>query len=145
MAIQDNITLTRRLFDELFTKNNLKAADEVIATNVKLLDPAAPNFKGGLNEFKERESVFIKAFPNKTAKIDDIFGTEDRVVFRWTCTGVHKGDLQGIAPTNKNFKISGISIYRFNNGKITEIIQMWDRLGLLEQIGEVEPTLALHR
>lgn len=145
MAAQDNIMLTRRLFDELFTKGNLKVADELVATNVKMLDPAAPNFKGGLNEFKERETMYLKAFPNKVMKIDDIFSSEDRVVVRWTATGVHKGDLQGIAPSNKNVKVAGISIYRFNNGKIIEISQMWDRLGLLEQIGEVEPALALHR
>lgn len=145
MATQENITLIRKLFDELYTKSNLRVADELVATNVKLMDPAAPNFKGGLVEFKERETMYNKAFPHKTLKIDDIFATDDRVVARWTCTGVHKGELQGITPTNKNIKISGISIFRINNGKVTEISQMWDRLGLLEQIGEVEPALALHK
>ena len=145
MNNQQNINLTKKLFDDVYTKGNLKVLDDLVASNVKLVDPAAPNFKGGLNELKERETVYVKAFPHKTFKLDEIFGNDDRVIVRWTMTGAHKGELQGIPPSNENVKISGISIYKYTNGKIVEIVQQWDRLGLLEQIGEVEPAVALHR
>jgi steroid delta-isomerase-like uncharacterized protein len=107
-------------------------------------DPATPNAKEGLQAFKSSESNYEKAFPNKKIKIDDIFATEDKVVVRWTCTGTHKGNLQGLSPTNKDVKFTGISIYTISNGKITEVNQQWDRLALLEQIGEVTPAHALH-
>jgi steroid delta-isomerase-like uncharacterized protein len=139
------ITLVKRLFDEVFSKGNLKVADEIVAENVKVNDPASSHFRGGLSEFKQIEAKYDKAFPHKTCKIDDIFAIDDKVVVRWTAQGTHKGDFQGVSPTNSNFKISGISIYRFSNGKIVEIYQEWDRLGLLEQIGEVQPVAALHQ
>ena len=146
MDTQQSIQLVKKLYEDAYTKGNLNTLNELFDSNLKLIDPAAPNFKGGLNEFKERESMYRKAFPDKNIKIDDIFASNDRVVVRWTCTATHRGELQGIAPTNKNIKVSGISIYRFNNnGKITECTRAWDRLGLLEQIGEVEPALALHK
>lgn len=143
-AAQQNIALTRKLFDEVFNKENLAACDELFAANVKFIDPAKPHLKAGVAAVKEMETTYCKAFPKKKIKIDDIFAAEDRVVVRWTCQGVQKGELQGIAASNKPFTITGISIYRFANGKITEVCQNWDRLALLEQIGEISPALALH-
>lgn len=139
-----NINLVRRLFDEVYTKGNFALLDELMAPNIKLYDPARPQHREGLQAFKEVERIYKQAFPTKKLKIDDIFASEDKVVARWTCQGTHKGELEGISPTNRDFKISGITIYRFTNGKIVEIWQTWDRLGLLEQLGEIEPATALH-
>ncbi len=146
MDTKPNLQLVRRLFDEIYTKGNFNLFNEFFDNNVKLYDAAAPNFHGGLKELIERETIYKTAFPNKQLKIDEIFGADDKVVVRWTAQGTHRGELQGIPGTNKSFKISGISIYLFNNHvKISEIHQVWDRLGLLEQIGEIQPALALHR
>ncbi len=139
-----NINQTKKLFEEIYNKGNLTMLDGLVANNVRLNDPATRQQKEGLKALKDTEASYIRAFPNKKVKIEDIMSSEDKVIVRWTCQGVHKGELQGISPTNKEFKISGISIYRFANGKVTEIWQSWDRLGLLEQIGEIQPALALH-
>ena len=139
-----NIALTKRLFEEVFNKGNLNALNEILANNVVVYDTALHNGKGGLREFKEAQVNYHHAFPNMKIKIDDIFGTEDKVFVRWTGTGTHKADLQGIAPTNENVKVTGISINQYKNNKITEIHTQWDRLGLLEQIGQIEPAEALH-
>jgi steroid delta-isomerase-like uncharacterized protein len=144
MNTQQNITLVKRLFDEVYSKGNVAVLDQILNADFKLIDSSVPNFRGGLAGYKEREQMFKTAFPTKTAKIEEIFATEDRVVVRWTMTGAHKGELQDVAPTGKNVKVCGISIYLFNNSKISEIHQAWDRLALLEQIGVVETTLALH-
>ena len=61
-----------------------------------------------------------------------------------SCHGTHKGDLNGIAPTGKQFTISGISIARFVNGKLSEGYVNWDALGLMQQLGVV-PELAKTR
>lgn len=137
MSAQDNIKVVRKLYD-IYNKNdskNLNALDEVIATNVQLHDPASPSAKSGLQSIKQIESSYINSFPNKSIKIDNIFGSDDYVAVKWTCKGTQKGEFRGFAPTNKAFTITGTSIYRVNDGKVTEIRQNWDRLGLLEQIG----------
>jgi predicted ester cyclase len=65
-------------------------------------------------------------------------------VARWSCRGVHKGELNGIAPTNKQFTITGVTIARFSNGKIVEGFVNWDALGLMRQLGVVpEPTKSM--
>jgi predicted ester cyclase len=43
----------------------------------------------------------------------------------------------GVAPTFKQLAVTGISIYRFSEGKIAEIWISWDRLSLMQQLGVV--------
>lgn len=143
-STQQSLTLIKRLFDEVYTKGNLNLIDELIASDVRRHDPARTQHETGIQSFKEMERIYKQAFPNKKLKIDDIMAVDDKVVVHWTLTGTHKGDLEGIPATNRDFKVTGITMYRLANGKVTELWQSWDRLGLLEQIGEVERASALH-
>jgi predicted ester cyclase len=69
--------------------------------------------------------------------IEDIIAEGETVIARWSCRGQHKGELNGIAPTGKQFAISGVTIARFANGKIVEGYVNWDALGLMQQLGVV--------
>lgn len=141
---QQNMGTIKKLFEEVYNKGNLSALDELMESNVKLTDPASPNQGNGIRAIKELQRKYMTAFPGQKLKIDEIFSSDDRVAVRWTMTGVQKGELQDIPASNQQVKVSGISLYRLTNGKITEIHQQWDRLSLLEQIGEVQPAHALH-
>ena len=146
MSNQENINLVRKVY-EIFNQNNtnnLNVFDDVLAHNLQYHDAAVPNAKSGPASFKQAESNYIKAFPNKKIVIDDIFGTEDRVVVRWTATATNKGEFNGIAPSNREVKTSGIAIYQISKGKIVEIWQVWDRQGLLEQIEKKQYAHASH-
>lgn len=143
-STQDNISLVKRFYEEVYNKGNVSALDQFLAGNVTIHDLALPHQREGLKEYKETEQQYRKAFPNRQSKIDDIFASEDKVAVRWTLQATHKGDLKDISATNKSIKVTGISLYQIRNGKITEVHQQWDRLGLFEQIGEVQPALALH-
>ncbi len=137
MSSKENIKIIQKLYD-CYNSNNLQKLnnfDELFTTNLQFHDPATPNLTSGIQSIKQSESNYVKAFPNKSAKIDTIFCAEDRVVVRWTISGTHKGPFQGIAPTNKSFKVSGITIYRISGNKISEVWRSWDLFGLLEQLG----------
>ncbi len=73
--------------------------------------------------------------------IEDIIAEGETVTARWSCRGTHRGDLSGIAPTGKQFTISGVTIVRISNGKMAEGYVNWDALGLMQQLGVV-PQLA---
>ncbi|MEM1282392.1 MAG: ester cyclase [Chlamydiota bacterium] len=139
MANQEAQKMVKELFDEVFNKGNLNYLDQCIDKNVKFYDPSAPNFRGGLQAFKQREQAYQRAFPNKQCTVDDIFTSDDKIVVRWTVKGVHGGDLPGIKKTGNKIEITGIMILKTENNTITEIWQSWDRLGLLEQLGQVKP------
>jgi predicted ester cyclase len=76
--------------------------------------------------------------------IEDLIAEGQTVMARWSCRGTHKGDLSGIAPTGKQFNISGVSIARFTGGRMVEGWVNWDALGLMQQLGVV-PELAKNK
>ncbi len=66
--------------------------------------------------------------------IEDQIAEGDKVVTRYTIRGMHKGEYEGIAPTDKQVTFTGAFTYRIEGGKIVERWNNWDRAGLLEQI-----------
>ena len=71
--------------------------------------------------------------------IEEIFSAGDRVVVRWTGSGTHVGEINGIPPTGKPIRVDAIAIHQVTGGKIAESWEVWDTLGYLQQIGAVPP------
>ena len=138
---EQNKTMVRRLFDELWNKGNLPVADELIAPTYTHHDASTPDVGRGPESEKKRVTLDRTAYPDLRLTIEDIIAEGETVVARWSCRGTHKGDLSGIAPSGKKFTISGVSIARFASGKIVEGWVNWDALGLMQQLGVV-PELA---
>jgi steroid delta-isomerase-like uncharacterized protein len=138
---EQNKALARRVVDELFVGGNLDLADELVTQDFVGHDVAAPEPIRGPEGLKEQAKGYRDAFPDLGLKIEDQIAEGDRVVTRWTATGTHKGDLFGIAPTGKQTTIAGVTIDRFSGGKIAESWDMWDSLGLMQQLGVV-PAMA---
>ena len=59
------------------------------------------------------------------------------IVTRWKGTGTQEKELNGILPTGKYVEVEGIWIHRFKNNKIVESWNVWDTLGMLQQLGVV--------
>ena len=70
-------------------------------------------------------------------QIEEMFSAGDRVVVRWTGSGTHVGEVNGIPPTGKDLRVDAITIHRMADGKIAETWEVWDTLGFLQQIGVV--------
>src|SRR6185295_13151897 len=130
MSTQDNSNVVKQLFNfyNLNNQSQLNSCDGFFSSNAKFHDPAMQsmfNGKTSIQTMKQAESEYIKAFPNKSTKIDTIFASGDNVAVCWTSTATHKGPFQGFPASNKPIKVTGVSIYRFNNGKIEEVWQVW--------------------
>jgi steroid delta-isomerase-like uncharacterized protein len=82
--------------------------------------------------------TLIHAFPDVCFNIQDMFSENDRAVVRFQFTGTHRGDLFGIAGTGNKVDFSGVNFYRFENGKIAEVWQVWDWAGVLKQVGVLD-------
>lgn len=85
--------------------------------------------------FKERVSYSRNAFPDLTFDIQEFLEEDGKIAITWLMSGTHLGALDGLPPTHKHFSISGMTIYSFENGKISGHQQAYDRLGFLAQIG----------
>jgi len=137
---EQNKAIVRRLFEELWNKGNLSVAEELYAPNYTHHDPSTPDFGRGPESERKRATLYRTAFPDLKLTIEDIIAEGETVMARWSCRGTHKGDLSGIAPTGKQFTISGVTIARLTNGKLAEGYVNWDALGLMQQLG-VAPEL----
>ena len=138
---ETNKTVVRRLFEEVWNKGNLPVTDELFAPNYAHHDSSTPDVGRGPESEKKRATLYRTAFPDLRLTIEDIIAEGETVMARWFCRGTHNGDLSGIAPTGKQFNISGVSIARFTGGKMVEGWVNWDALGLMQQLGVV-PELA---
>jgi Predicted ester cyclase len=138
MSAHKNIELVKRFYQEVYTNLNPEAFDQFCSTDVLVKDPVFSNEEAGIENLKQLEIEYNRAFPDKTTLIDNLIGNDNYVTVCWTSTGHQQGNLMGIPPSNKEISISGISCYKIEHEKITEINQCWDTLGLLQQIGGLE-------
>jgi predicted ester cyclase len=82
------------------------------------------------------------AFPDLKFTVDLVAAEGDLAATHWTATGTHRGEWQGIAPTNREVTWQGINIFRIECGQIVESWSEADHLGLLSQLGATDiPTL----
>ncbi|WP_069941844.1 ester cyclase [Micrococcus luteus] len=61
---------------------------------------------------------------------------DDRVVFRYTAEGTHKGAPHGdLPPTGKKATWTACALFRAENGKLVEFVKEWNKLPMFEQLG----------
>jgi steroid delta-isomerase-like uncharacterized protein len=134
---EQNKTIVRRLFEDLWNKGSLPVADELFAPTYTHHDAATPDVGRGPESEKKRVTMYRTAFTDLRLTIEDIVAEGETVMARWSCRGTHKGELNGIAPTGKQIAISGVSVARVASGKIVEGWVNWDALSLMQQLGVV--------
>jgi predicted ester cyclase len=97
----------------------------------------------GENPSVEDIKNFLSVFPDAEVKIEDIFSSGDKAVYRWTGSGTHQGEFLGIAPTGKRVTIEGITIARIENGQVVETWRQFEFMGALEALGLTDKALDL--
>jgi steroid delta-isomerase-like uncharacterized protein len=139
---EQNKALTKRAIEEGWNQGKLQVFDELVAANCVFNNPTLPGGKiTGPEAYKQVAQMYRTAFPDFRLTINDQIADADKVVTRWTVTGTHKGAMMGIAPTGKRATATGITIDRFQSGKLVEQWHNGDDLGMLQQLGVV-PVLA---
>ena len=64
----------------------------------------------------------------------------DKVVYRASARGTHKGEFMGIASTGKRVTFTTIVISRIANGKFQEDWESFDGMYVLQQLGALPTT-----
>jgi steroid delta-isomerase-like uncharacterized protein len=141
--MNDNGSGSRRILEEVFGAGNFDLARDLIAPDALGHDPALPEPARGPEGVIEAARGYRSAFSDLRLTINDVVADGDLAAIRWTARGTHDGELFGIAPTGKEATVTGITIDRWADGKITESWTNWDTFGLLQQLGAV-PAPAAH-
>lgn len=136
MALE-NSQLIRRWFDQVWNQGRADVIDQMSHPQTKGYGQAEHGRQIDMDEFKKLWSGLRSAFPDIHITIHDTIEQGEKVAARWTATMTHKGEFLGFAPTGRSATITGISLQRWENGKIMEGWDNWDQLGLLVQLGVV--------
>jgi steroid delta-isomerase-like uncharacterized protein len=142
---EQNGVLVDRAIAEVWNKGNYAILNELVASDVVIHSSTPGEEIHGPEGIKQFYSALREAFPDIHFTIEDQIAQGDRVVTRWSARATHKGEFQGIPPTDKQVNLSGIDIDRLVNGKVVECWPIVDELNLLQQLGvlparnQVEP------
>jgi steroid delta-isomerase-like uncharacterized protein len=135
MTVEQNKALIRKWIEQGWNAHNPAIADEIYAPNFTQHEPFAPIPVTGVEALKQYVAGFLGAFPDLHFTIGDLFGEGDRVVWRFTARATHQGAFMGLPPTGRQADVTGIIVFRFENGKAAEAWLNFDNLGLLQALG----------
>ncbi len=135
----ENRYIVRRLYEEVWNKRKLGVVDELISPSHALHGPNVSGSQIGPDAYKQQVARFTTAFPDLHFAIEDIVSEKDNLVVSWMISGTHKGEYEGMPPTNKKISVEGITINQIANGKILDSYVSWDALGLMRQLGHTPP------
>ena len=130
---EQNKTLARRWFEDLFSRGDLDAAEEILSA--EFLDHLPREEERGIEELKDYVSIYRTAFPDIEDTVEEIVAEADKVVVRWRSRGTHQGEFMGVAPTGRRVAFTGMRLFRIAGDVIAESWVNIDERGLQEQLG----------
>ncbi len=133
-----NKRVAQQIYD-VWDGNDEGVLDELIAEDVVL---HRPHYMGGtvsgLEAYKNNLRMVRAAIPDLFFRAHKVVAEDDKVVAYATFGGTHKGELAGIEPTGISVEVDDFVLYRFDDGKIAEVITRPDFFSLFRQLDAVE-------
>ena len=93
-----------------------------------------PNLPTNKEGFKQFIYLLWKAFPDIRITFEDIIIEGNKVVCRYNLSGTHKGEFMDLQPTNKQFRVNGMTVFSFRDAKVIERWNLVDMMSLMEQL-----------
>jgi steroid delta-isomerase-like uncharacterized protein len=131
---EQNKALVRRFYEEVFNGRNVDAIDDICARDF-VDHNAMPGQEPGTQGLKQMFGLYLRAFPDMQATVEEIVAERDLVVTRFTVEATHKGELFGAPPTGKRMRSHGIDMLRIRNDKVAEAWHQGDDVVVLMQLG----------
>jgi steroid delta-isomerase-like uncharacterized protein len=133
MSTEENKAIVRHFFEAGPSSGNLEAANALLSPNFALHTPlpSAPGIKG----INDVVTTCRAAFEHLNVTVEDMVAEGNKVTARFTARGVHKGSFMNLPPTGRSITMTGIEIFRIEDGKIAELWGEANLLGLMQQLG----------
>ena len=78
---------------------------------------------------------FRAAFPDWQEEIVQLVAEGDAVAGRFRCSGTHRGEFLGEAPTGKRMDVEEVFFLRVEDGKFVDFWGLEDSMGRMRQLG----------
>jgi len=138
-AVSEENKAVLRRWIEAYNERDLEAEAEVLAPGfvAHVSGAPAPLDLEGLEAWRQFSGSFAEAFPDIRLTIQDIAAEGDTVAARVAFRGTHRGEFQGIPPTDKEVSFSSMEFNRVVGGKVEEHWVELDVFGLMQQLGAI--------
>jgi steroid delta-isomerase-like uncharacterized protein len=91
--------------------------------------------------FASSMAAFFGAFPDAEGRVEEVVAQGESALARWSTVATHLGDYAGVEASGRRVSWGGMSWYRFGAGRVVEMWQVADVVGLLQQIGALPEKL----
>jgi predicted ester cyclase len=127
------------LFQEIWNDRNDNAMFEYLSQHVVEhgLSPFEP-IAQGFEDLVAFRNNFLLSFPDARFTVEKILVEGETSVVRFSVTATHLGDSMGIPATGRKVTFTGMGFGRWKDGKLVEVWNNFDQLGLMRQLGAVE-------
>lgn len=137
---ETNRRAAQKIFDVWDGQYDASALDDVMAEDVVLrgFPEELRGVSHGRDAYKGGLRMIRSAFPDLFFRADEIVVEDDKLMAYCTHGGTHEGELMGIEPTGKSFEAADFVLYRFEDGKVVEVVSLPDIFSMLAQLGIIE-------
>src|SRR5215469_500622 len=135
MTSAQNTVAVQDFLDAAWNQGDTSVIEHAVAEHHAEHEPDGDEI--GRGHLTETILAYRTAFPDLRMSVEDQIADGDRVVTRWTASGTHLGELNGIPATGRAAHVSGVFIHWIADGPITESWTMFDQMGLLLQLGVI--------
>jgi predicted ester cyclase len=119
---EENKAMVRRMVEGI-------NAGDIEATVDELFAPRAAR------RVKRLFTEFYTAFPDWREEIVELVAEGNTVAGRFRCSGTHRGEFLGEAPTGKAMEVEEVFFLRVKDGKFVTFWALEDSLGRMRQLG----------
>jgi predicted SnoaL-like aldol condensation-catalyzing enzyme len=125
---QQNEAIAHRFHMEIFQERKLDIADEILTSDFVLRNPMLPSeFTRGPEGVKKFASIVIDSSSEFQITHHNTISKGDKVLIRWTFSGMLKKEMLGISPSGEPVTITGFDLFRIaTDGKIPELWQQFN-------------------
>ncbi len=137
---EQNMEIIKRLGEEI-SKGNVEIFKELCAPEFAYYSASVSPEPISLDGIIEAFKMEFQGFPNDyNGEFHELIAKGDKVIARYTVTGTHEGEYYGIPATGNKIEFGVIDIFHIKEGKIVEIREEIDSLGLMMKLGmELKP------
>jgi predicted ester cyclase len=119
---EENKAMVKRMVEAINAGEEDAAVDELFAPR------AARRVKRLFAEFRS-------AFPDWQEETVELVAEGDTVAGRFKCSGTHRGEFLGEAPTGKRMEVEEVFFLRAEGGKFVDFWALEDSMGRMRQLG----------
>jgi predicted ester cyclase len=128
--------VVKRFYDQTLIEHDLNVLPEIASPHILIHPTAMPceaSFYGipGVGAWLGEQ---WNSFPDLTIADSFSVASGDIVAVRWTARGTSKGPFLMLPPTGEAVEYTGVSMYRVEEGKIAEIWETRNTLGIMLQL-----------